>query len=428
MAHKHKRGVSDSAVPPSPKRTRTNQMDFEISHKLDFSPSCPGVVKKRDDLPLSKLPSAAEVFSAFAKARADKALSDEAAFLDLISTYDIPLSLLSTVFTQKLPCSFSNVKYDQIAPFVHLSAELAGSDIQRVEVCRSRIPDAMFREIVTDVDESLTQYGPLEDHDNEETRSRFFAALFNKIVCLFNSAVINKPEGILDSEVTKRGRIEHHFLALKSVSIVFIEVKRELATGKHRMDMTAQVLAGCSACDYANAKVGLWVPILAVLCDGYGFEFFVYDSADKSVYSSGITAGIYPQMHDAEDYMIASIKRITEYLFDWFLIAYINGIRAFGDRSSKRSQIKKRLSTEKWQNSLALAEKAHWMLREGAVAATPEQKKFGDAEQMAEIGVELLKQSVAELPQGVANPGNLQSRWRDNKCLEEAMPHAFYPF
>ena len=83
---------------------------------------------------------------------------------------------------------------------------------------------------------------------------------------------------------------------------------------------------------------------------------------------------------------------VTEYLFDWFVIAYINGIRAFGDRSSKHSQVKKRISTESWQNSLALAEKAHWMLREGAVAATPEQKKFGDAESMADRGVELLKQ------------------------------------
>ena len=61
------------------------------------------------------------------------------------------------------------MKYDQIAPYIHLSAERAGSDIQRVEVFRSRIPDAMFREIITDVDESLTQYGPLDDHDNEET-------------------------------------------------------------------------------------------------------------------------------------------------------------------------------------------------------------------------------------------------------------------
>lgn len=43
---------------------------------------------KCDDLPLPKLPLAAEVFSAFAKAGTDKALSDEAAFFDLILIYD----------------------------------------------------------------------------------------------------------------------------------------------------------------------------------------------------------------------------------------------------------------------------------------------------------------------------------------------------
>lgn len=35
----------------------------------------------------------------------------------------------------------------------------------------------MFREILTGVDESFTQYGPLDYHDNEETRSRFIAAV-----------------------------------------------------------------------------------------------------------------------------------------------------------------------------------------------------------------------------------------------------------
>jgi hypothetical protein len=62
-------------------------------------------------------------------------------------------------------------------------------------------------------------------------------------VCLFGSAVINKPVGLLDSEFTRRGRIEHHFYAVDSVSIVFIEVKKSLVTGKGRLDVIAQVLA-----------------------------------------------------------------------------------------------------------------------------------------------------------------------------------------
>ena len=107
MAHKHKRAAWDSAVPPSRKRARTtNEVDFEIAHKLDSTPACPGVIKKREGLPLSKLPSAGEAFSAFAKARADKELADEEAFFELISTYDVPLSLLSAVFSELL-CSVS---------------------------------------------------------------------------------------------------------------------------------------------------------------------------------------------------------------------------------------------------------------------------------------------------------------------------------
>lgn len=48
----------------------------------------------------------------------------------------------------------------------------------------------------------------------------------------------------------------------------------------------------CIACDYANYKDGHWVPILAILCDGNNFEYFVYDSGNKRVYTSGRVTGI----------------------------------------------------------------------------------------------------------------------------------------
>jgi hypothetical protein len=65
-------------------------------------------------------------------------------------------------------------------------------------------------------------------------------------VCLFGSAVINKPEGYLDAEFTKRGRIEHHFCAMSAVSVVFIEVKKTYTIGRQRLDVIAQVLAECA--------------------------------------------------------------------------------------------------------------------------------------------------------------------------------------
>ena len=62
-------------------------------------------------------------------------------------------------------------------------------------------------------------------------------------MCLFGSKVTNKLEGLLDAEFIKRGRIEHHFYAMGTVSIVFIEVKKHYATGRQKLDVIAQVLA-----------------------------------------------------------------------------------------------------------------------------------------------------------------------------------------
>jgi hypothetical protein len=62
-------------------------------------------------------------------------------------------------------------------------------------------------------------------------------------VYLFGSAVTNKPEGLLDAQFTRRGRIEHHFYAMDTVSIVFIEAKKTYVTGRSKLDVIAQALA-----------------------------------------------------------------------------------------------------------------------------------------------------------------------------------------
>ena len=94
----HKRAVSDPSRPPSKMRKLSRaQPEFEIMRKLDPSPACPGIVKPRFEGNLAKLPSGCDALSAFAKIRADKDLTDEEAFLELLKTYDISLSLLSRV-------------------------------------------------------------------------------------------------------------------------------------------------------------------------------------------------------------------------------------------------------------------------------------------------------------------------------------------
>ncbi|KAE8133560.1 hypothetical protein BDV38DRAFT_257966 [Aspergillus pseudotamarii] len=411
-----KRGPPSSEL-QSPKRIRTRSSG--ATKRLPPGPACPGEVQIRDSGPLSKFPSGSDVFEAFAKIRADNDLTDEDTFLQLLATYDTQLSTLSQISAKILEVSFSNVAYKQIAPYVWLDPSGTGRDMLQLDVFRSRIPTDMFRDIVRDVDDALTQHGPLDAHENEETRSRFISSLFTRIVCVFNNIVVNKPGTLLDSEVTRKGRIEHHFVALDSVSIVFIEVKKSCAMGKQGLDVKGQVLAECAASDYANKKEGHWVPILAIVYDGNNFEFFVFDSSAKEVYSSRRIVGITcNEVGDQTDLLI-SIKKTCEYLFDWFIMGYINSLQSFGYHSLKRSRTKKRESTSQWESALANAHTAHWHLREGAEAAT--KQRFQDAETMASRGLKQLKQSVAEVPRKPLYAGSLESLWDDSMPLEEAL-------
>ena len=62
------------------------------------------------------------------------------------------------------------------------------------------------------------------------------------------------------------------------------------------------------ACDYLNSKREHWVPVLAILCDGETFEFLVYDSVLKSVYSSQMATGVL-DLPDMPEHLAPSLKR-----------------------------------------------------------------------------------------------------------------------
>ncbi|KAL2808123.1 hypothetical protein BJX63DRAFT_52070 [Aspergillus granulosus] len=147
----------------------------DATHKADPSPACPGTVKTRPPVNLERLPSDSEAFTAFARLRADKSLSDEEAFLELLTCYDLPLATLSRISAQKLEVSFSNITYKQVAPYVWLDPSAAGVDMLELEVFRSRIPNHLFQEILADLSLAEKQYGPMLTHDNEEARSRFLS-------------------------------------------------------------------------------------------------------------------------------------------------------------------------------------------------------------------------------------------------------------
>lgn len=394
-------------------RTRSSP----ATQQLPPGPACPGEVKTRDRGALSKLPPGSDIFEAFTKVRAAKHLTYEEAFLELLTTFDIPLSTLSQT-TKTLDISFSNASYQQITPYVWLDPNGGGRDMSPLDVCRSRIPTDLFRDITGDVEDALTQYGPIDAHENEEAKSRFISSLFSRIVCLFNSIVVNKPGTLLESEFTRRGRIEHHFISLDTVGIVFVEVEKILTVGKSRLDLKAQVLAECAACDYANLKQGHWVPVLAILCDGNNFEFLVYDSADKAIYSSGRMTGIVADERGDHVDLLISTKKTCEYLFDWFVMGYINSLQSFGHVSLKGSRVTKRESTGQWESALAAANTAHWYLRGAAEAA--KKAKLRDAEAMASHGVEQLKLSVSLIPCQPPYEKNIEIVWDGIKPLEEA--------
>jgi hypothetical protein len=97
---------------------------------------------------------------------------------------------------------------------------------------------------------------------------------------------------------------------------------------------------------------------------------------------------------------LPSLKETTEYIFDYFLMAYINGLRSFGHRSelaAAQSKSKRRKSAEKWMDALAKAEYAHVLCREAAELA--HRGMFEEAEETAARGIVELKESVLQVPE-----------------------------
>ena len=83
--------------------------------------------------------------------------------------------LQSSHSEQGLQVNFSNVRYRDIAPFIGLDHLKVFCDAETFELHRSHIPTQLLKCIVQDLDMMLTQYGPLDAHQTEQTRSRFLS-------------------------------------------------------------------------------------------------------------------------------------------------------------------------------------------------------------------------------------------------------------
>ncbi|KAH8984533.1 hypothetical protein EDB86DRAFT_140048 [Lactarius hatsudake] len=195
--------------------------------------------------------------------------STEVAVLRLMEQFHFDMEVVKTVLAEQgLDVSFSNVEYKDIVPFVGLDHVLRFTDASSFDLRRSRIPTSLFRDIVLDMDVLLIPYGNLEQHSGEETRSRFFAPIVNRLIAQFSSWIRNTSESLMADRVTRTGRVENYIKIFDvAVSVVLVEVTWKTGDGGERLNAIAQVMAECDACNWNNVKHGFNVPVYGILCD-----------------------------------------------------------------------------------------------------------------------------------------------------------------
>lgn len=175
------------------------------------------------------------------------------------------------------------------------------------------------------------------------------------------------------------------------------------------------------------------MPILGILCDGCDFEFFVYDSSTRDFSLSGRIRGL--EQYQSDISFLRSIKRsnthypnpasfvelltfpriAAEYIYDFFLAGYTNGLRAFLNRPTKAANRQGTKGPCQRASSLRYAEGAIWLARHAAAKA--EVGDAGGAEDMAKRAVEMLGKSVEEAPGGRRVVGFMKA-WDEDEMEE----------
>ncbi|OXV07632.1 hypothetical protein Egran_04603 [Elaphomyces granulatus] len=332
--------------------------------------------------------------------------------ISLMAKYKFNLSLLKELLlAHKIDASFSKILYSEIAPTVGLDPIRGGIDIPTFEMHRARLPHSTCYDILMDLKALTFQYGTAEFHRNEEATSRWVSGHFNRILPLFFGALLNTPEVLLESDITKSGRIEYQYTVEGGISILFIGVKLTLGNRRERLECIGQVIAESIACSFTNRQNGFNLPILGILCDGEQFNFFEFQKKGTGqagqfrlgVFPDGSkrVATANPSSLDSNfntQQAVLQIRSVCEALYYCFLRAYSTGLGAFWHRSleKSRSEGKTRDSTPKWGHAVTLSTQA---LNEALAARVQYERGELDASQeTAESAVRTLSQSVNEAP------------------------------
>jgi len=120
--------VADSAAPPtSHAEGKVPAEEVPAEEKVPAGPPNPGVVRTRHQGVLSRLPPDTDVLDAFAQLRRDNNLSDEQAFMRLITTYNVSMATLNqiscnvspTLLHRKLICATNIIDDPQPQGYLH---------------------------------------------------------------------------------------------------------------------------------------------------------------------------------------------------------------------------------------------------------------------------------------------------------------------
>lgn len=212
----------------------------------------------------------------------------------------------------------------------------------------------------------------------------------------------NLPELITEGRITTKDRIEYHFMAFGSVSVLVVDIKFKIGHLEERLNAIAQVIAECDgevaflpmhnvgsyvipfefiACDWNNAMQGFDVPVFGILCDGNSFEFFSFDgSTSPPSFTRGCLPGDPPEFRRGlrlSDFtltgpaqFICELRQICEIIFDLFMRSYLSSLMEFRKRSKRRGK-----EEQKPENSLPRWDEASRHAKEAV-------DKFRDAEGM----------------------------------------------
>ncbi|KAH9004224.1 hypothetical protein EDB86DRAFT_2826090 [Lactarius hatsudake] len=291
--------------------------------------------------------------------------------------------------------NFSNVKYRDVASFVGLDRLRGFYDIPSSDLCRSRIPTALLRDVVMDMD-VLFQYGT---HNTEFLTT-------------------NTQESLMGDCNTTRDRVTYYFKAFGALTFV-VEVKPKFENEEGLLNAIAQVIV--ESCDWNNAQVDLSVPIYGILCDGSRFQFLTFDGSTKPYKVSIRVVRDSPFLHFVRRGLplvdcsceptarafVHDLRQICESVFNFFLLVYIASLKAFRSR-----HVGQQKSLDGWDKVLKFAEKT--LEKSQDAEALRQDNSITDADATTETAFKSLKLSTDAVPiaKDYTNP-HLMDGWKE---------------